>query len=83
MTQQWISATALEKRNGTALPPYIFPFLFNPALFHKRWSREYHETNESVSAPFEKEIITTISSNSDTETKLSQAQKFRKLLKKS
>ena len=56
--------------------------LFNPILFHKRWKRGYHETNESVSGPVGKEIITTVSSNIDTEKKLSQAQKFRKLLKR-
>ena len=57
--------------------------LFDPALFHKRWTREYYETNESVSTPFEKQVITTVSSNIDTEMKFSQAQKFRKLEKNS
>ena len=56
--------------------------LFNPVLFHKRWKRGYYETNESVSAPVGKEIITTVSSNIDTEKKLSQANKFRKLSKR-
>ena len=56
--------------------------LFNPVLFHKRWKRGYYEINESVSAPVGKEIITTVSSNIDTEKKLSQANKFRKLSKR-
>ena len=56
--------------------------LFNPVLFRKRWKRGYYETNESVSAPVGKEIITTVSSNIDTEKKLSQAHKFRKLSKR-
>ena len=43
--------------------------LFNPVLFRKRWKRGYYETNESVSAPIGKEIITTVSSNIDTEKK--------------
>ena len=54
--------------------------MFKPVLFHKRWARDYYETNESASTPFRKEIITTVSSNIDTSIKLSQAQKFRKLL---
>ena len=63
------------------LPKFFSLPLFNPALIHKRWTKEYYKRNESVSAPFEKEIITIVSCNIDTEIKLSQAQKFRKLLK--